>query len=425
MPCFSGPNCETQNPDPSCADEAFSAFSATTFNASRESYISQLKDHLLAQYDPHARPVTNLREPTVPVSIGIALLTVSDVNPVEGSWVASIWLRATWTDPYLAWDPADWGGVSELDFHPERGELWVPDISFYNQRENAVWSEKAAYVYSSGFIFYSRPAVVKMSCTQDLTKFPFDTQKCGFHIGTWNDHGHEIRFQPNGIDMSSGWTPNQEYKVEPIAIWSESKFYPCCNEPWPELFASVSLQRHPDFYIYNLIIPTICVTFLGTLQFYIPTSGASVDRMGLPAALLLTLIAITFLVSEDAPKTSEQTSLSNFNFGNLVWLTGSMLETSFVLFLSSLKSKIKVPVVRTLTDLLDADGRGIRSVPADLLSISIFTKGFKAFYMVYVEKLEARDDGKVTLEELGAVLDMILRVVYPVSYTIFVATIFG
>ena len=94
-------------------------------------------------------------------------------------------------------------------------------------------------------------------------------------------------------------------------------------------------------------------------------------------------------------------------------------------FLSSLKSKIKAPVVRTLTDLLDEDGRGIHSVPADLLSISIFTKGFKAFYMVFVEKLKAKDDGKVTLEELGAVLDMILRVVYPVSYTMFVATIFG
>jgi hypothetical protein len=168
-------------------------------------------------------------------------------------------------------------------------------------------------------------------------------------------------------------------------MWSESKFYPCCNEPWPELFASVSLQRHPDFYIYNLIFPTICVTYLATLQFYIPTSGAAVDRMGLPAALLLTLIAITFLVSENAPRTSEQTSLSKFNFGNLVWLTGSMLETSFVLFLSSLKTKVKVPTVRVLMDLLNEEGRGLHSVPADLLSISIFSKGAKAIYMVYVQ----------------------------------------
>jgi len=49
---------------------------------------------------------------------------------------------------------------------------------------------------------------------------------------------------------------------------------------------------------------------MGTLQFYIPTRDAAVDRMGLPAALLLTLIAITFLVSENAPRSAESTNLS-------------------------------------------------------------------------------------------------------------------
>eukprot|EP01052_Picozoa_sp_SAG31_P050067 SAG31_NODE_11262_length_1048_cov_1.878820_2_plen_168_part_00 len=167
------------------------------------------------------------------------------------------------------------------------------------------------------------------------------------------------------------------------------------------------------------------MTYLGTLQFYIPTSGAAVDRMGLPAALLLTLIAITFLVSEDAPKTSEHTSLSIFNFGNLIWLTGSMLETSFVLFLSNMNTKIRIPIVRMLVDLLGEDGRGLHSVPADLLSISIFTKGAKAIYMVHFQNIKPKDDGKATLEELGMVLDMVMRVAYPCSYTIFVATLFG
>ena len=174
------------------------------------------------------------------------------------------------------------------------------------------------------------------------------------------------------------WQPNGEYAVEPLSMWRESKFYPCCTEPWPEIFAAVKLKRHPEFYVKNLIIPTAVVTwvllerlrilkssvrlrsaaepnwverwistifdplkstaspiydytvvcrFLATLQFYIPTHDAAVDRMGLPAALLLTLIAITFLVSEDSPRSSEPTDLSKFNFGNLVWLTSSMLET--------------------------------------------------------------------------------------------------
>jgi hypothetical protein len=50
-----------------------------------------------------------------------------------------------------------------------------------------------------------------------------------------------------------------------------------------------------------------------------------------------------------------------------------------------LKTKVKVPTVRVLMDLLNEEGRGLHSVPADLLSISIFSKGAKAIYMVYVQ----------------------------------------
>ena len=46
------------------------------------------------------------------------------------------------------------------------------------------------------------------------------------------------------------------------------------------------------------------VTYLATLQYYIPSRDAAVDRMGLPASLLLTLVAITFVVTEDFPKSA-------------------------------------------------------------------------------------------------------------------------
>ena len=76
-----------------------------------------------------------------------------------------------------------------------------------------------------------------------------------------------------------------------------------------------------------------------------------------------------------------------------------MLETSFVLFLSSLKTKVKVPTVRVLMDLLNEEGRGLHSVPADLLSISIFSKGAKAIYMVYVQGYERKRPGFLSLFE--------------------------
>ena len=77
----------------------------------------------------------------------------------------------------------------------------------------------------------------------DLKEFPFDVQQCAFHIGSWNDHGNEVLLKPGSIDMTSAWSPNQEFKIEPLSFWRESKFYPCCTEPWPELFASLKFSR--------------------------------------------------------------------------------------------------------------------------------------------------------------------------------------
>eukprot|EP01046_Picozoa_sp_COSAG06_P018142 COSAG06_NODE_1252_length_10105_cov_94.930342_5_plen_57_part_00 len=55
--------------------------------------------------------------------------------------------------------------------------------------------------------------------------------------------------------------------------------------------------------------------------------------------------------------------------------------------------------MRVLMDLLNEEGRGLHSVPADLLSISIFSKGAKAIYMVYVQGYERKRPGFLSLFE--------------------------
>ena len=253
-PCASGPNCEVLDTSNQC-ETRFDSFSDQSFATSKESFISRLKADLLQTYDPHTFPVKSLREPTVEVTIQVAVLGVTEVDPIQGVWTASIWLRAKWTDQFLSWNPTEWGGVTEVDMVPH-DEIWAPDISFYNQNEPPLVSKKTVYLYSSGFALWSQPMKVKLACTTDLTQFPFDTQECAFHMGSWHDHGHEVRLIPGGIDFDSAHIPIDEFVITPMKMWAESKFYAGWPEPWPEIFAAVSLQRHPEFYVTNLIFPT-------------------------------------------------------------------------------------------------------------------------------------------------------------------------
>ena len=141
--------------------------------------------------------------------------------------------------------------------------------------------------------------------------------------------------------------------------------------------------------------------------------------MGLPASLLLTLVAITYFVSEDAPRSSKVTKLSYLLLGNMVWLSASMLETCFVLFLATQKATMHAPSTKKLIDLLKEEERGPSSVLMDLFSVSLFTKGLKA-----LSTTTTPDDPRVTMAEIGMILDLLARVIYPVSYTIFFFAVF-
>ena len=48
------------------------------------------------------------------------------------------WWRHYWADPRLAWDPADWGGITELTFfgHEEHKQIWTPDTIIYEAIES-------------------------------------------------------------------------------------------------------------------------------------------------------------------------------------------------------------------------------------------------------------------------------------------------
>ncbi len=204
--CASGPNCEVRN-DRLC-NARFENNSALGFNNSKAAWQARLKDHLLENHRADVRPVSSMQDPTLEVTVSIALRAVEDVNPAAGKWTAIIWLRATWTDVFLSWDPAEWGGVTEVEMATGpagQEELWTPQMSILNAFHTPDIDQKPATVYPSGYVFWSQPMRVVLSCEMDLSDFPFDKQPCMIHIGGWTDHGWDVALVPDKLDLSGGW----------------------------------------------------------------------------------------------------------------------------------------------------------------------------------------------------------------------------
>ncbi|KAG8296246.1 acetylcholine-gated cation-selective channel activity protein [Homalodisca vitripennis] len=98
-----------------------------------------------------------------------------------------------WQDHKFRWDPAEYGGVTELYVPSEH--IWLPDIVLYNNAdgEYVVTTMTKAVLHHTGKVLWTPPAIFKSSCEIDVRYFPFDQQTCFMKFGSWSYDGDQQR----------------------------------------------------------------------------------------------------------------------------------------------------------------------------------------------------------------------------------------
>lgn len=82
-----------------------------------------------------------------------------------------------------------------------------------------------------------------------------------------------------GIDLTEFY-PSVEWDILGVPAERHEKYYPCCAEPYPDIFFNITLRRKTLFYTVNLIIPCVGISYLSVLVFYLPAdSGEKVGKM--------------------------------------------------------------------------------------------------------------------------------------------------
>ena len=58
------------------------------------------------------------------------------LSPKDGEWTLTVWEMLQWTNPLLAWDPAEFSGIGQAALPSE--DVWHPhDFGLFNQRRAA------------------------------------------------------------------------------------------------------------------------------------------------------------------------------------------------------------------------------------------------------------------------------------------------
>uniref|UniRef100_A0A8R1DHC1 Uncharacterized protein n=1 Tax=Caenorhabditis japonica TaxID=281687 RepID=A0A8R1DHC1_CAEJA len=256
---------------------------------------------LFREYNFLIRPVRNVSSPPVVVDFGVAMILLINVDEKNQILQTNVWLTMKWNDFQLAWNPADYGNISNL--HVPSDRVWLPDIVLFNNADGnyEVSFKSNVFVDHHGDVTWVPPAMFKSSCRIDVEWFPFDEQCCTLVFGSWTYNSEEVRLHwYNNIQAVQLHDYSYSGIWDVIDVPGQLVLKPDTKEN--KMVFNVVIRRKTLFYTVILIIPTVLMAFLSVMAFYLPVDSG--EKVSLTISLLLALVVFLLLVSKILPPTS-------------------------------------------------------------------------------------------------------------------------
>eukprot|EP00093_Oithona_nana_P003052 03052.XXX_31747_50955_1 [CDS] Oithona nana genome sequencing. len=260
---------------------------------------------LFRGYNKLIRPVQNMTQ-KVEVAFGLAFIQLINVNEKNQIMKSNVWLRLVWNDYQLQWDEADYGGISVLRLPPDK--VWKPDIVLFNNADGnyEVRYKSNVLIYPDGEVLWVPPAIYQSSCTIDVTYFPFDQQTCIMKFGSWTFTGDQVSLtlynNKDYVDLSDYWKSGTWDIIEVPAYLNVHNASSPNMPTETDITFYITIRRKTLFYTVNLILPTVLISFLCVLVFYLPAEAG--EKVTLGISILLSLVVFLLLVSKILPPTS-------------------------------------------------------------------------------------------------------------------------
>ncbi|KAK4467918.1 hypothetical protein MN116_008465 [Schistosoma mekongi] len=288
----------------------------------------RLLSKILNGYDTASRPIFNASK-SVQVGFQFTLIQISQLDEVNQVLTLNVWIEQEWIDERLTWNPQDYNNLSRIRIPCQK--LWLPDIVLYNSADDykTDYMQSKAMVQSNGNVFWPPPAKLRSTCKIDITYFPFDDQSCTMKFGSWTYDGWQVNIIKRHDEVdTSNYIENGEWDLLKIVVERHEIFYPCCEEPYPDLRFTIYMRRRTLYYLFNIIFPCLWLTVLSLVSFWLPPDSG--EKITLGITVLLAFSVFMLLIAENMPATSEFVPLIG------VYLTVTMTMTSLSIILTVL-----------------------------------------------------------------------------------------
>ncbi|KAH3736414.1 hypothetical protein DPMN_042977 [Dreissena polymorpha] len=144
-----------------------------------------------------------------------------------------------------------------------------------------------------------------VSCKIFIGQFPFDEQTCLFDFMSWTLPSSKLVLSSYSTEITTdAYFENGEWTLKPGNVHHQRK--PYGDDTWDHVIFTLELQRRSLFFVMNIMLPMICITFLNTFCFILPADGG--ERMTFCLSLFVTLAVFMSIVNGSLPESSDEVS---------------------------------------------------------------------------------------------------------------------
>ncbi|XP_063729046.1 neuronal acetylcholine receptor subunit beta-3-like [Symsagittifera roscoffensis] len=220
------------------------------------------------------------------VSIYVGLNQIMNVDESSGLWTVKLDLKYEYKSEDAKWDPNEYANTSALMVSTKK--FWVPNIVLNEAVEmktsSSINSCSSQAVHSSGTVTPLICSVIAvLSCTLDVTYFPFDKQTC--QVTFASDIESDYILELKATDSLKSFILNSEWHM----VGKPTISFPD-NEIKTEVVCSIQLKRRYQFYMFVLVFPNMTLYILAGLTFKIPIESG--DKISFAITTLLAQIVV-------------------------------------------------------------------------------------------------------------------------------------
>lgn len=244
----------------------------------------------------------------LPVSLGIYLIQLSNLDQVRQSFDIEGYLEARWTDPRLAFDAEAFGTPTKV-YQNQRAlgrleeEMWWPSIEFVNAIGGGSLERHWLRVSAMGQVAYTARFGATVTSAMDLRRFPFDAQSLRIGIEPSFHPVSEVAFALNpdatGFDQTHSLP---DWAVLEVRTSLETVDYAQAGEFYGEysrFIFHVDIRRQWGFYLWKVFLPLLIILACSWSVFWIRDLETNLT---IAFTVLLTVVAFNLAIADTLPK---------------------------------------------------------------------------------------------------------------------------